>query len=489
MERIKTSSDHHISRKMLDRQKSIDRRRLLSVKKSTTVNYIHGSSYLHYKVLPRTFTTSNIVFPCQGSFSLTLMKYSPQDHKEVQTEISHSALPLKSDSIKEEYLLDPKKRFQPCYDKDRLRINVSGQCFETHLELFERHPDTLLGNREKRKQFFDQSKNELFFDRHRPSFEAIFCYYQYGGRLKRPMNVPDEIFLSEIMFYQIEQEVIDEYKKAEGYTLEKVQLPTNLLMRKIWMWFEYPETSTLAFIIAIFSVAVTLVSIVLFCVETLPIFSGSHCEKDEAPNFLDPFFIIETLCTAWFTFEVIIRFIVSPNKLEFWKDFKNLVDVMAIVPYYVTLFNVLSTMSCEGAKSSASLAFLRVIRLVRIFKLTKHSVGLQVLVLTFKASLEGLGLFLVALIVCLLVFSSAIYYAELGTPKTSIHSIPDAFWWAIITMTTVGYGDIVPVGNIGKVVGMVCAITGVLTLAIPVPIITGHFNRFYAHKTGRGRHI
>ena len=57
------------------------------------------------------------------------------------------------------------------------------------------------------------------------------------------------------------------------------------------------------------------------------------------------------------------------------------------------------------------------------------------------------------------------------------------------TTTTVGYGDKVPVGYWGKLVGAACAITGVLTLAIPVPIITGHFNRFYAHKTGRGRHI
>ena len=106
-------------------------------------------------------------------------------------------------------------------------------------------------------------------------------------------------------------------------------------------------------------------------------------------------------CTAWFTVEVILRFVACPSKLGFWRDFKNIVDVVAIVPYYVTLFNVLSTMSCTGAKSSASLAFLRVIRLVRIFKLTKHSVGLQVLLLTFRASLEGLGMFLVALFVCL----------------------------------------------------------------------------------------
>ena len=70
---------------------------------------------------------------------------------------------------------------------------------------------------------------------------------------------------------------------------------------------------------------------------------------------------------------------------------------------------------------------------------------IQVLMMTFKASLEGLGLFLVALFVSILVFSSAIYYAELGNPSTQMASIPDAFWWAIITMTTVGYGDKVPV--------------------------------------------
>ena len=71
-------------------------------------------------------------------------------------------------------------------------------------------------------------------------------------------------------------------------------------------------------------------------------------------SFLDVFFLIETTCTAWFTIEAIVRFIACPSKLAFWRDFKNIVDVAAVLPYYVTLFNVLSTMSCEGAKSSAS---------------------------------------------------------------------------------------------------------------------------------------
>ena len=372
---------------------------------------------------------------------------------------------------------------------ERIRINVSGHSFETRAAVLERHPDTMLGNPRKRQKYYDHTRDEIFLDRHRPSFEAIFSYYQYGGKLKRPHHVHDDIFLSELMFYELEPEVVEEYKRGEGYTTDKIEVPNNRTLKWLWMLFEYPETSRAAFMVAIISVAMTLVSIVLFCIETLPYFATSHCENDEAPNFLDPFFIIETICTLWFTIEVFVRFVSSPNKLRFIKDFKNIVDVTAIVPYYITLINVVSTMSCASAKSSASLAFLRVIRLIRVFKLTKHSVGLQVLVLTFKASIEGLGLFLVALIVCLLVFSSAIYYAELGNERSQMESIPDAFWWAIITMTTVGYGDKVPVGYWGKLIGAACAITGVLTLAIPVPIITGHFNRFYAHKTGRGRHV
>ena len=371
----------------------------------------------------------------------------------------------------------------------RVRINVSGEIFEIHTSLLDTHPQTLLGNPSKCKRFFDHNRKELFFDRHRPSFESIFFYFQYGGLIRRPYHVPNDIFLEELLFFELESEIIDEYKRAEGYSTEEVQLPSNATSRFVWRLFEYPDTSHTAFLVALLSVIMTVVSIVLFCIETLPMFANTHCVSDEAPNFTDPFFVLETSCTLWFTVELIARFFSCPSKIIFLKDLKNLIDMAAIMPYYITLTNVLISMSCSSAKSSASLSFLRVIRLVRVFKLTKHSVGLQILLMTFRASLEGLGLFLVALMVSLLVFSSAIYYAELGHAHSQMHSIPDAFWWAIITMTTVGYGDKVPVGALGKLIGAACAVTGVLTLAIPVPIITGHFNRFYAHKTGRGRHV
>jgi len=97
------------------------------------------------------------------------------------------------------------------------------------------------------------------------------------------------------------QETIDRYRQSEGYSTDEVRLPSNATLRRLWKLFEYPETSRAGFVIALLSVTITLISIVLFCIETLPTFATTHCVKDEAPNFLDPFFVIETTCTAWFT--------------------------------------------------------------------------------------------------------------------------------------------------------------------------------------------
>ena len=112
--------------------------------------------------------------------------------------------------------------------------------------------------------------------------------------------------------------------------------------------------------------------------------------------------------------------------------------------------------------------------------------GLRILGLTIKTSLRELGMFFFFLLIGVVIFSSAAYYAELGEENTQFTSIPGAFWWAIVTMTTVGYGDIAPVALFGKLVGTLCVVTGVLTIALPVPVVVANFNNFYRHETGRG---
>ena len=96
--------------------------------------------------------------------------------------------------------------------------------------------------------------------------------------------------------------------------------------------------------------------------------------------------------------------------------------------------------------------------------------------------MHELGMFFFFLVVAMVIFSSAAYYAEAGEEGTQLTSIPGAFWWAIVTMTTVGYGDVAPVGVWGKLVGTLCVIAGVLTIALPVPVVVANFNNFYRHE-------
>ncbi|CAF1653588.1 unnamed protein product, partial [Didymodactylos carnosus] len=131
-------------------------------------------------------------------------------------------------------------------------------------------------------------------------------------------------------------------------------------------------------------------------------------QENDIPEFTDPFFIIETCCIAWFSFELIVRFCSCPLKLIFLKSVMNIIDLVAIVPYFVTLFTILAREKTESDQG-VSLAILRIIRLVRvlrIFKLSRHSKGLQILGQTLSASKRELGLLVFFLFIRVILFSS-----------------------------------------------------------------------------------
>ncbi|XP_065060803.1 shaker-related potassium channel tsha2-like [Rhopilema esculentum] len=362
--------------------------------------------------------------------------------------------------------------------KPRVVVNVSGKRFETFTRTFTSKPNCLL-SKKARSSYYNEDANEYFFDRNAKVFEALLTYLQ-TGILAKPDAVPDKVYLDDLRFFGFENEAVDFYKSLL-LTIERpvFDLPKNKYQRKIWETMEYPSTSRLAKIISLISTFVIVVSIFVFCIETLPYFkeqpNGTSTEMSLIAK--DVFMWIESICVAWFTIEYLLRLATCPRKFRFLYQPLNIVDLAAIVPFYVIV-----ALEKTGT-SLTSLAILRVLRLVRvfrIFKLSRYSKALQLLMQTLSSSVKELCLLLFLLMVITILFSSAFYYFETeGNPDTDFYSIPHTFWLSIVTLTTVGYGDMVPVTVGGRIVGALLAVTGVLVVALPIPIIVNNFSRIY----------
>eukprot|EP00061_Rhincodon_typus_P006123 g26425.t1 len=235
-------------------------------------------------------------------------------------------------------------------------INVAGMRFETQQKTLAQFPDTLLGDPIRCLPYFDPLTNQYFFDRNRPSFDGILYYYQSGGKIRRPANVPLDVFTGEIIFYQLGPEAMEQFREEEGFIKElEVPLPMSDSLRQLWLLLEYPESSRAARSVALVSLFVIIISIIVFCLETLPEFregpklgSPSHLANPTQSNvanvnlFTDPFFLIESLCMIWFSFELLVRSVVCPSKCDFFSDIMNIIDVIAIIPYFVTLITELA---------------------------------------------------------------------------------------------------------------------------------------------------
>ena len=185
-------------------------------------------------------------------------------------------------------------------------------------------------------------------------------------------------------------------------------------------------------------------------------------------------FTIEYLLRIWSSVELVGFANQSPIKarLKYMLTPLALIDLIAILPFYLTFF------------VAVDLRFLRVVRLLRIFKLTRYSGAMSLVLDVFK---EESGAFIASffvLIIMLVLTSSGIYLLEHQHQPEAFGSIPAAMWWAMATLTTVGYGDVVPITSMGKLFGGLITMIGMGMVALPAGILASGF----ADQMRRRRH-
>lgn len=190
-----------------------------------------------------------------------------------------------------------------------------------------------------------------------------------------------------------------------------------------------------------------IISLVTFSIETLPGLSES------ARSFLR---VAEIVIVAIFTAEYLLRLLITQRRLKFVFSFYGMIDLLAIAPFYIT----------TGLDLRAVRA-LRLLRLLRIFKLTRYSVAVQRYRYAFNLVRPELVLFLGVAGLLLYLASVGIYYCENAAQPDKFSSVFDGMWWALITLTTVGYGDMYPITIGGRIFTFVILVIGLGVVAVP----------------------
>lgn len=291
-------------------------------------------------------------------------------------------------------------------------------------------------------------------------------------------------------------------------------LEADTFRQHLYLFLEEPESSTGARVISHMILYTIVISIASFVLETLPDLKDFRLWK-----------IIEPVTTIIFTLEYIGRLLVCDafpleselhrTKCEFIRSPMNILDLLAILPFY------LEVAAQELMKSVRPLRVLRAVRLIRcfrIFKLSKYSLGMTIMVESLHNSIQPLSILTFFLFIGVVLTSSLMYFAErTGCPDVQhmlntgtfqkyhdeckisdtgrdshghlccnkhgsaldFESIYRTFWWSMVTMTTVGYGDKVPRTLLGRLVGAFAMVSGIILISLPVAVVASNFQQTY----------
>lgn len=196
-----------------------------------------------------------------------------------------------------------------------------------------------------------------------------------------------------------------------------------------------------------------LLSVITVMLESVPVIAEEYGSELR---------ILEWIMTIFFTIEYIVRIWIVSKPKKYIFSALGIVDLLAILPTYLSLFLV-------GTQGLAIIRALRILRIFRILKLMRFVSEAVILVRALKTSRHKITVFFMALMVLVFILGSIMYLVE-GS-QNGFHSIPQSIYWAIVTLTTVGYGDVVPVTVLGKIIASIIMLLGYSIIAIPTGIV------------------
>ncbi|KAK1174726.1 potassium voltage-gated channel subfamily V member 2 [Acipenser oxyrinchus oxyrinchus] len=403
-----------------------------------------------------------------------------------------------------------------------LNINVGGKIYQIAYRAAARYPKTRIGrlatytDHNRKLDLCDDyivQNNEFFFDRDPDIFHHVFNFYRTGV-----LWIKDELcprnFLEEINYWGVriknthrccrisfeerqdelnEQLKVQKELQAEVEFEENEELFTDMKYGKprriIWNLMEKPFSSVTAKLMAVASSLFVLVSLVAMTLNTVEEMQyKTHTGQLSGKTYLEN---VETLCIAFFTVEYILRLVSTPDLKQFLKSVLNAVDLIAILPLFLQI-----TLECfenedygkhghdietvgRVGKVGQVLRIMRLMRIFRILKLARHSTGLRAFGFTLRQCYQQVGCLFLFIAMGIFTFSAMVYSVEHDVHETNFTSIPHAWWWAAVSISTVGYGDMFPETLLGRFFAFACIAFGIILNGMPISILYNKFSDYY----------
>jgi voltage-gated potassium channel len=231
----------------------------------------------------------------------------------------------------------------------------------------------------------------------------------------------------------------------------------------------HDHRSRLSAAVNIFIISLILINVVAASLETMESLSAAYGRF---------FFLLEVFSVLFFTLEYILRLwsITESrsyrSRLDSFFSFESIVDLMSILPFYI------------GFIFDIDLRALIAFRLIRLLKLVRYFEPLAIFGAVIKAEYRTFMSAMTILLILIFVASTGIYFFERETQPDAFGSIPQSMWWAIVTLTTLGYGDVVPATTAGRIFAALIAVFSIGTVALPAGMLA---SRFYEELKTRQR--